>query len=127
MYMPPSSPLLSQPYIDCDDGDKLYSNYLVLDPKQAGFLDLARLLFSDNVSERRYIQCPETYKKELREFRRRWIIFISIVSQKLLLLFKGVLRWLGDAFEFWLNLPSTNGGFLKLIANSLTGFVCFFA
>lgn len=121
MYTPPSSPLLLQRHIDCEDGGALYSNYLVLDPKQAGFLDLPRLLFSNDVSERRYIQCPVIYKEELRGFKRRWFIFISIVAQKLLLLFKGMLEWLGNAFEFCLNLPSTNGGFLKLIANALKG------
>jgi len=78
------------------------------------------------VSERRYIQCPVIYKEELRGFKRRWFIFISIVAQKLLLLFKGMLEWLGNAFEFCLNLPSTNGGFLKLVTNALKGFVCFF-
>ncbi|KAI3407351.1 Lipase_3 domain-containing protein [Psidium guajava] len=119
--MPPSSPLLSKPGMGCEDDAQLYSNYLVLDPKRAGFLDLARLLLSDDVSERTYIQCPETYKDELREFWRRWVIVISIVAQKLLHLFKGMLGWLGNALECCLNLPSTNGGFLKLITNSLTG------
>ncbi|KAF8030548.1 hypothetical protein BT93_E2855 [Corymbia citriodora subsp. variegata] len=120
MDTPPSSPLL-RPYTDCEDGGALYSNYLVLDPKQAGFLDLPRLLFSGDVSERRYIRCPITYKEELRQFKRRWSIFISIVAQKLLLLFKGMLEWLGNAFEFCLNLPSANGGYLKLVANALKG------
>ncbi|KAK3423232.1 hypothetical protein EUGRSUZ_F00220 [Eucalyptus grandis] len=102
-----------------EDDDK--HCYLELNHTRAGFLGLARLLFHADVSERKYIGCHENYKKELREFGHRWIIFISIVGQKVLHLFKGTLEWLGKKLEFCLNLPSTNGGFLKLVTNALKG------
>ncbi|KAF8030547.1 hypothetical protein BT93_E2854 [Corymbia citriodora subsp. variegata] len=96
--------------------------YLELNHTRARFLGLPRLLFSEDVSERKYIECHKKYKEEeLREFGYRWIIFISIVGQKLLQLFKGMLACLGKMFEYCLNLPSTNGGFLKLITNALKG------
>ncbi|PWA78794.1 Lipase, class 3 [Artemisia annua] len=63
-------------------------------------------------------------------FSRCFIIFISIVAQKLLQVVNKPLGWAGSAIEFLPNFLDANGGFLKLLFNFISGFAfshfCFF-
>ncbi|KAI3500449.1 hypothetical protein L1887_36270 [Cichorium endivia] len=94
-------------------------DYLLLSPKDVGFLDLIKLLFSKNISHRKFIDCPDGTVEE--SFSHRFIIFISILAQKVLHLVNKPLGWLGDAIEFGPNFFDANGGFLKLLLNLLSG------
>ncbi|PWA56608.1 triacylglycerol lipase-like 1 [Artemisia annua] len=54
-------------------------------------------------------------------FSRRFVIFISIVAQKLLQVVNKPLVWAGSAIEFLPNFLDANGGFLKLLFNFISG------
>ncbi|XWS24229.1 hypothetical protein CRYUN_Cryun28dG0082900 [Craigia yunnanensis] len=95
----------------CDD-------YFVLNPEEASFFDLFRLLFSSELENRRFIDGPG---HQSENFRRRWIIFISVLAQKLLLLGTKPMALVGNVLEMWLNLLSINGGLSNLLLNLATG------
>lgn len=108
-----------------NEGEEFCRSYLVLKPGEASFLDLLRFLVFpwDARVRRRAIHGPEdeSEEEELRAFDRRWIIFISLLVQKLLLLMKEGLARVGYWLEMWLNLLSVNGGVLGLLRNILKG------
>ncbi|GLU04258.1 hypothetical protein SLE2022_214170 [Rubroshorea leprosula] len=98
-----------------------FDNYLLLKPKEANVFDLVHLLFSSSLLERkRFIECPAELPK-YTDFRRRWLIFISVLAQKLLLLLNTPMAKTGHALEMCLNLFSSNGGFLRLLRNLFKG------
>ncbi|CAN1813480.1 Triacylglycerol lipase OBL1 [Linum perenne] len=93
------------------------SNYMLLDYDKIAILDLIRLLFSTNIEQRKFIDSKEG-KEEI--FKRRWIIFVSIVVQKLLQLISKPLYFVGWCIEMWLSLLTNNCGLLGLLVNILT-------
>ncbi|KAM0933998.1 putative triacylglycerol lipase [Dioscorea sansibarensis] len=98
-----------------------FSDYMILRADKAGILDLLNVLYSSKVSENVSVDCPE--KKEIAEMRRRWVIFISLFLQKLLLFLSKPLASFGTGFEFSLNLLIQNGGMISLLSNLLRGSV----
>ncbi|KAK2452580.1 triacylglycerol lipase OBL1 [Trifolium repens] len=94
-------------------------DYLLLNSHEASVVDLVSLLFSSNLSNRRFIDCPQGL--EARLFRQRWLLFTSVVAQKILVAIDPFLKMLGDMLELFLNRLSSNGGFLKLFFNFLKG------
>ncbi|GMP44055.1 hypothetical protein CsSME_00013159 [Camellia sinensis var. sinensis] len=98
-------------------------DYLLLKPKHASLLDLVRILFSSDIENlRRFVETPKL-AHHLRDSEPRWLIFISILAQKLLLYFKNPMARTGNVLELWLNLLSSNGGFCMLLLNLLKGSV----
>ncbi|KAL2241674.1 uncharacterized protein LOC105177614 [Sesamum indicum] len=94
------------------------SNYMLLKPEDAGFLDLAKMLFSSDIGKRKFIDCPEGAREP---FGRRWIIFISVMVQKLLQATAKPMAAFGSGVENWLNLLTGNGGLFGLVMNALKG------
>ena len=102
------------------------NNYLLLKPDEANFSDFFRFLFSPEYSETcSFIECPLEKHKLKGDFWRRWYIFISLFSQKLLLKVETPMVQIGKGLELCLNLPSSNGGLLKLLTKVLTGLANF--
>ncbi|TXG52423.1 hypothetical protein EZV62_021592 [Acer yangbiense] len=99
----------------------LCQNYLFLKPKEATLFDLIHLLYSSNLEELRFVECSDQADRHINNFRRRWLIFISVVAQKLLLFMRIPLTIVGNVLELCLNLLSSNGGFLRLLYNLFTG------
>ncbi|KAL5558836.1 hypothetical protein UlMin_035047 [Ulmus minor] len=97
------------------------NNYVLLKPKQAGVFDLIRLLFASDLNNRSFIDCSEAEGNEPRNFRRRWIIFISVVAQKVVILLRWPMALLGHLLVWWLNLLASNGGLLELFRNLFKG------
>ncbi|XP_031498186.1 triacylglycerol lipase OBL1-like [Nymphaea colorata] len=93
-------------------------NHLLLRPKGGGAWDLVHLLFSKNVNKNNFMVCPEG---TMLAIAQRWILIVSILAQKFLMLVKSPLSSAGEALEFALNLFSENGGLLGLIWNRLRG------
>ncbi|XP_057423730.1 triacylglycerol lipase OBL1 [Lotus japonicus] len=93
--------------------------YLLLKPEEASLVDLVRLLFSSNLNNRKFIECPIELKAE--NFRQRWLLFISVVVQKILVSSGSTLKKIGDMFELWLNRVSSNGGLVRLLLNIIRG------
>ncbi|KAF3503136.1 hypothetical protein F2Q69_00041465 [Brassica cretica] len=98
-------------------------NYFVLDPRGATFSDLIRLLFSSDLRNRRFIHSSEDRLEDNDpcKFRRRWIIFVSIVIQKLMILLRKPLYFFGLSLGFWFNLLYINGGFFMILPNLFKG------
>uniref|UniRef100_A0A1J3IGZ6 Lipase n=1 Tax=Noccaea caerulescens TaxID=107243 RepID=A0A1J3IGZ6_NOCCA len=97
-------------------------NQFVLDPREATFQELIRLLFSSDLGNRKFIHSSEeSIEHDPCRFRRRWIIFVSIVIQKLMIFLKKPLYFLGFTLSFWLNLLSSNGGFFMILPNLFEG------
>ncbi|KAK4383442.1 hypothetical protein Sango_2775900 [Sesamum angolense] len=94
-------------------------NYLLIKPEQASCFDLLRLLCSKTLENCDFLRTP--VEAEAVRFRRRWIVFISLLVQKVLLWLKKPLAAVGDAVELLLNYPAANGGCLRLLFNLLTG------
>ncbi|KAL7262154.1 hypothetical protein ACSBR1_000515 [Camellia fascicularis] len=98
-------------------------DYLLLKPEHASLLDLVRILFSSDIEKlRRFVETPKP-AHHLRDSEPRWLIFISILAQKLLLYFKNPMARTGNVLELWLNLLSSNGGFCVLLLNLVKGSV----
>ncbi|XP_042486163.1 triacylglycerol lipase OBL1-like [Macadamia integrifolia] len=102
--------------------DDIWGNYLVMKPKEASFMDLFHLLFSSDLEKRNFLNCHREGKKEA-DLRRRCVIFVSVLIQKILLLSAEPMSKFGSVYEQWLNLLSCNGGFIELIFNFITGYV----
>lgn len=104
-----------------DYGDEYFGDdYLLLKPREASTVDLFGLLVSSDPKEhKKFINAPDPdhLANDLISFRRRWLLFVSVVAQKLLLLAGGPMELIGNAIETWLNLLSFNGGLLNLLAN----------
>ncbi|KAL6572953.1 hypothetical protein OROHE_002429 [Orobanche hederae] len=96
------------------------SNYMLLNPGEAGFLDLFKILFSSDIGNRKFVDCPDDRVHEPL-FWRRWIIFVSVLVQKMLKAMAKPMSGFGSGVEHWLNLLSGNGGFSGLMLNSLKG------
>lgn len=100
-------------------------NYVVLKPKEASLAELICLLCSsDHLKKRSFIEFSDSDQDQgdkSLEFRRRWIIFISVVVQKLFLHLKTPMAMLGDVLVSFLNLVATNGGIFALLRNYFKG------
>ncbi|PSR99779.1 Lipase [Actinidia chinensis var. chinensis] len=94
-------------------------DYLVLNPEHASLLDLVRILFLSDLGERRFVESSEV--NNLGGLRRRWLIFISVLLQKVLIYLRKPMAWMGYVLEMWLNLLASNGGFGLLLLNFLKG------
>ncbi|KAJ7966609.1 Lipase [Quillaja saponaria] len=99
-------------------------NYMLLKPQEASWFDLVRLLASSRMEKRKFIESPEERDddlQELRKFQRRWLIFISLLVQKLLIAVHNPLGQIGYMLEMWLNFLSINDGLLGIFFNLLKG------
>ncbi|KAM3363515.1 triacylglycerol lipase OBL1 [Capsicum galapagoense] len=98
-------------------------NYMLLKPEECSVLDLARILFSGkNIGQKDFVDCPNDEMTTTKEpLSRRWVIFISLLVQKVLIATAKPLAGFGNAIEYWLNLLNVNGGFFRLIFNSVRG------
>lgn len=102
---------------------KFSKSHMLLDSKKFGIFDVLYVIFFKNLHTRNFIDCSEEAQEEIRNCK--WIIFASVVIQKLLSLLAKPLARLGLKIEYWLNLISGNGGFSGLIKNFLRGFSYF--
>jgi hypothetical protein len=106
----------------CDKG--FADSYMILNPEDAHFIDIIRILFSRNIGHRKFVDSNAEGDVE-GSFRGRWLIFISIVLQKLLLYIAKPLNKFGSCVEMLINLISLNGGITMIIFNFLSGLLIF--
>ena len=97
-----------------------YSNYLLLNPKQATFFDLFCVLFSSDLRKRKFID--SSYAK-LESFWYRLLLFLSATLQKFLLTISTPMAALGSTLEDLLNLLTSNGGLFGLVKNIMKGII----
>lgn len=96
-----------------------FSDYLVLKPDKAGLLDLLNVLYSGKTDGNAGIYGPPG--AEIAEMRRRWVVFITLLMQRTLLLSSSSMARFGSAAVFLGNLVTDNGGLLRLLANFVRG------
>uniref|UniRef100_A0A804L1W2 Fungal lipase-type domain-containing protein n=1 Tax=Musa acuminata subsp. malaccensis TaxID=214687 RepID=A0A804L1W2_MUSAM len=84
---------------------------------------LFQLLFRTKLDGHVSIETP--IGMDLDWERRRWVIFFSVLLQKILMFVRKPMAWFGSAIEYWPNLLSENHGFISLLFNILTGRVVF--
>ncbi|XP_058777986.1 triacylglycerol lipase OBL1-like [Vicia villosa] len=102
----------------CDKG--FADSYMILNPEDAHFFDIFHILFSRNIGHRKFVDSNAEGDVE-GSFRGRWLIFISIVLQKLLLFIAKPLAKLGSCVEMLINLIPLNGGIIAIIINFFSG------
>ncbi|VAI71942.1 triacylglycerol lipase OBL1-like [Triticum urartu] len=101
--------------------EEFSGDFMVLRPDKGGVRSLLQLLRSSDVGTSDAVNCAAGCK-EVPDRWCRWIIFLSVVAQMLLLWVKWPLGKLGSAVEYWMNLITDNGGgVLKLIRNAMQG------
>ncbi|KAL5557001.1 hypothetical protein UlMin_039237 [Ulmus minor] len=97
------------------------SSYMLLKPDEVKFFDLIHILFSSKIEERKFVDYSPEGAGEDINFRRRWMIFISILAQKFLLFTSTPMAWFGWCFEMFLNLVSCNRNLAFLLLNIFRG------
>jgi hypothetical protein len=102
----------------CDKG--FADSYMILNPEDAHFFDIIRILFSRDIGHRKFVDSNAEGDVE-GSFRGRWLIFISIVLQKFLLFIAKPLAKIGYWVEMLINLIALNGGITMIIINFLSG------
>ncbi|XP_056843321.1 triacylglycerol lipase OBL1 isoform X2 [Raphanus sativus] len=101
---------------------KFCSSYFLVDPTKASLFDLFLLLFFPNLTSKSFIDStPDTLKSIRRSFASRWIIALAVLVQKILILIRKPMAFIGRLLTYWPNLLSENGGFFKLILHLVTG------
>lgn len=107
---------------NCNKG--FADSYMLLKPEKAGFFDLLRVLIFRNISQRKFVESHAD--GDLNEtLGHRWLIFISILAQRLLQLVAKPLSLFGTCVELLINLISLNGGVFRLLPNFIKGFSLF--
>ncbi|KAK8495968.1 hypothetical protein V6N13_103488 [Hibiscus sabdariffa] len=100
------------------DENRFYDDCFIIRSEDASFFDLCGLLFSSKLGPRSFIDCLRQYNLKLV---RRWIIFLSVLIQKLLHLMRGSLILGRNVIEMSLNLLSWNGGLFGFLFKLMTG------
>ncbi|KAL9234022.1 hypothetical protein vseg_008943 [Gypsophila vaccaria] len=95
------------------------TDYLLLKPNEATLIDLLKLLWCND--NQNFIESRFDLEEELRRFRYRWLVFISIVMMKLFIFLKTPMAYFGHFLEMWLNLVCDYGGVFKLLLNLIQG------
>ncbi|XP_047329576.1 triacylglycerol lipase OBL1-like [Impatiens glandulifera] len=97
------------------------NDYLLLNPEKATLFDFVRILCfpSYSLKQRDFIDIQEP--ANLSGLLRRWLLFVSLVVQKLCIKIKTPITLIGDVIETWLNLVSSNNGVGYLLLNFLSG------
>lgn len=101
--------------------DEMYSatNYMFLKPKKMSFYQLPQVFYCNNLQERKFVRCHDNNDDNFDGYR--WLIFISLLAQKLLQLVAKPLKKLGHTVEFLLNLASDNYSISDLVWNFFQG------
>ncbi|KAB2626465.1 hypothetical protein D8674_020083 [Pyrus ussuriensis x Pyrus communis] len=93
-------------------------DYMLLDPSDVGIFDLLHILFSSGLKRRRFVHSSMDTEDDCD---RRWLIFLSIVVQKLLLFVATPMAMFGRGIEICLNIFSSSQNLVGLFKNLLRG------
>lgn len=98
------------------------SDYMILRPEKAGWLDILHLLiFKPKLSDCKFVDMSLNSHDIKLSDTPSYIVALSLFIQKLFYLIEYPLRLFGFAVEFPFNLVTTNGGVFSLIQKLMTG------
>lgn len=92
---------------------------MLLNHEEVGVFDLVHMLRSHAIEKRNFVDCPKGMTEE--NFKRRWLLSMSVLAQKMLKSIKKPLAAMGSGIEYWLNLVSCNRNLSGLISNWIRG------
>ncbi|KAK9231214.1 hypothetical protein WN943_021446 [Citrus x changshan-huyou] len=78
-------------------------NYMILRPEEMSWWDLFSILCNRDFGHKKMVEFPVGKEENLR---RRWLIFISLLGQKVLQIMAKPMLWFGSVFEMGLNILS---------------------
>lgn len=98
-----------------------FTDYLILKPDKVTLLGLIDLLYTGDIDKNSAVHCPKK-THNINQLRRRWILFVSLFLQMILLKLRKPMATFGWAVEKWMNLYYANGdSIFVLIRNFLSG------
>ncbi|MFS7951864.1 hypothetical protein Hanom_Chr07g00600211 [Helianthus anomalus] len=107
-------------------GEEFSESYLLVNAKEASLYDIACILIRStsflNTKNFYNEQSEHVGRSAWDDIRRRFVIFASIVAQKVLMWAEKPIAEIGSLIELWLNLLSSNGGFFGLLINYIRGY-----
>ncbi|CAI9758810.1 unnamed protein product [Fraxinus pennsylvanica] len=92
--------------------------YLVLKTHDASLIDIFHILFTKDIESKDFVETLEVKQEILKE---RGVIFLSMLSQKILQYNKKTLYLFGSTFEMWLNLLGNKNNFRMFLSALLRG------
>ncbi|MFS7951858.1 putative triacylglycerol lipase [Helianthus anomalus] len=105
--------------------EEFCERYLLVNAKEASLYDLACILICSTSflnTKNFYDEQSEYVGRSTRgNLRRRFVIFVSILAQKVFIWAEKPVTLIGALIELWLNLLSSNGGFFGLQINYIRG------
>ncbi|KAJ0795389.1 putative triacylglycerol lipase [Helianthus annuus] len=105
--------------------EEFCERYLLVNAKEASLYDLACILICSTSflnTKNFYDEQSEYVGRSTRgNIRRRFVIFASILAQKVFIWAEKPVTLIGALIELWLNLLSSNGGFFGLLINYIRG------
>lgn len=91
-------------------------NYMILRPEEMSWWDLFSILYNRDFGHKKMVEFPVGKEENLR---RRWLIFISLLGQKVLQIMAKPMLWFGSVFEMGLNILSSNRNIFVLLFRAL--------
>ncbi|XP_027347801.1 uncharacterized protein LOC113859185 [Abrus precatorius] len=107
------------------DDNFIATKFMLLKPEKMGFIQLFQILFGSDLHQKDFVQCLEFIVEE--RFSHKWLVFLSLLVQKVLHSMANVLKCFGDIVEVFLNLQASNNyNVFMLIPNIFRGLLCSF-
>ncbi|KAJ4714873.1 Lipase, partial [Melia azedarach] len=91
-------------------------NYMILRPEEVSIRDLLGILCNCDFAQKAFVEFPIGREENLP---RRWLLFISLLAQKVLQRMERPMSWFGSACEMALNILSCNHNFFVLLLRVL--------
>ncbi|XAR57790.1 Triacylglycerol lipase [Bertholletia excelsa] len=114
--LPLNLPPKAETMAGCPSEAGFSKNFVHLKHDQANFLHMFKLLYTKDLSESKLIEVPD---KTVAGFQHRFLIFLSILIQKILKAIRTPLALVGEIVELIMNIAATN--FFVLIWNFIRG------
>ena len=96
-----------------------FTDYLILKPDRVTVLCLNDLLYTGDIDKNSAVHCPER-TPNINKLRRRWILFVSLFLQIILLKLKKPMATFGRAVEKWMNLYYANGDSIFVLTRNFS-------
>lgn len=91
-------------------------NYMILRPEEMSWWDPFSILCNRDFGHKKMVEFPVGKEENLTP---RWLIFISLLGQKVLQIMAKPMLWFGSVFEMGLNILSSNRNIFVLLFRAL--------